>query len=171
MAATGTSTHAAPERQTLRCFWINHDCPYKVKNTMTRATTGQTTCGVHHIGLTVPDVGETTTFFVDVLGYKLTGTRESYPATFVSDGTTTVSLWQTTDPKNATGFDRKTVIGLHHLAIAVENHATLELLYRRLRTTPGVHMEFAPEQQGNGNNRHMMCSIPSGIRVEFIAPK
>ena len=45
----------------------------------------------------------------------------------------------------------------------------LDTLYQRLLAAPGVNIEFAPEQQGKGNNRHMMCSIPSGIRVEFIA--
>jgi catechol 2,3-dioxygenase-like lactoylglutathione lyase family enzyme len=138
---------------------------------MTRDATGHITRGVHHIGLTVPDVEQTSAFFVGVLGYKLVGRREAYPAMFVSDGATTISLWQATNPDSAVAFDRKNVIGLHHLAIAVENHATLESLYQRLRVTPGVSIEFSPEQQGSGNNRHMMCSIPGGIRVEFTAPQ
>lgn len=145
--------------------------PLKAGKTMTMETAGNVTRGVHHVGLTVPDVEETSAFFVDVLGYKLAGKRESYPAAFVSDGTTTITLWQAADPIAAGRFDRKNVIGLHHLAIAVENHEALESLYLRLRTTPGVSIEFPPEQQGSGNNRHMMCNIPSGIRIEFIAPK
>ncbi len=28
------------------------------------------TQGVHHVGLTVPELQETTSFFVDVLGYR-----------------------------------------------------------------------------------------------------
>jgi len=138
---------------------------------MTNETTGNVTRGVHHVGLTVKNVEETADFFVTVLGYKLVGIRESYPAAFVSDGTTTITLWQASDPDAAVKFDRKKVIGLHHLAIAVKSQAMLETLYQRLLTTPGVNIEFSPEQQGNGNNRHMMCSIPSGIRVEFIAAK
>ena len=128
------------------------------------------TRGVHHVGLTVPDVAETTTFFVDVLGYKKVGERPEYPAAFVSDGSSTITLWQATDPKSAVAFDRKNVIGLHHLAIAVENRAGLATLHERLLETPNVSIEFAPEQQGTGSNNHMMCSIPGGIRVEFNAP-
>ncbi len=30
-------------------------------------------------------------------------------------------------------------------------------------------MEFAPEPLGGGPAKHMMCAIPGGIRVEFIA--
>ena len=35
----------------------------------------------------------------------------------------------------------------------------------------GVEIEFAPEALNNGRPQHMMCSIPGGIRVEFIAPE
>lgn len=138
---------------------------------MTQDTTSNVTRGVHHIGLTVPNVNETAAFFVDELGYNLVGERPEYPAAFVFDGTTTITLWQASDPDAAISFDRKNVIGLHHLAIAVENGAALDALHDRLRTTRGVAIEFSPEQQGNGNNRHMMCNIPGGIRVEFTAPK
>ena len=128
------------------------------------------TRGVHHVGLTVPNVAETTAFFVDVLGYKKVGERPEYPAAFVSDGSSTITLWQATDPNSAVAFDRKNVIGLHHLAIAVENQTALATLHDRLRATPNVSIEFAPEQQGTGSNNHMMCCIPGGIRVEFNAP-
>lgn len=138
---------------------------------MTQDTKSNVTRGVHHIGLTVPNVNETSAFFVEVLGYKRAGERPEYPAAFVFDGTTTITLWQVSDPDAAIKFDRKKVVGLHHLAIAVENGATLDALHDRLRTTRGVTIEFSPEQQGSGNNRHMMCDIPGGIRVEFIAPK
>ena len=36
--------------------------------------------------------------------------------------------------------------------------------------TDGVSIEFAPEPLGGGPTRQMMCYIPGGIRVEFIAP-
>lgn len=140
-------------------------------NTLPEDGTSFITRGVHHIGLTVHDVEETSAFFIGVLGYKLVGRREAYPAIFVSDGATTISLWQATNPDSAVAFDRKNVIGLHHIAFAVENHAALESLCQRLRLTPGVRIEFSPEQQGSGKNCHMMCSIPGGIRVEFTAPQ
>ena len=81
-----------------------------------------------------------------------------------------VTLWQATDRESAVPFDRKNVIGLHHLALIVENDAALDQLYECLRNTGGVNIEFAPESLMGGPTRHMMCYIPGGIRVEFIAP-
>ena len=66
-------------------------------------------------------------------------------------------------------FDRKNVIGLHHLALAVDGQRRLEALHARLDATPGVDIEFPPEPLLGGPTRHMMCNIPGGIRVEFIA--
>ena len=43
-------------------------------------------------------------------------------------------------------------------------------LHDKLATTDGVAVEFAPESLGGGPTRHMMCAIPGGIRMEFIAP-
>lgn len=127
------------------------------------------TKGAHHIGLTVPDLHATRAFFVDTLGYTQIGEVPDYPAAFVSDGTTMITLWQATHPEAATPFDRKRNVGLHHLALAVKDHAALEALGATLSQTEGVEIEFAPEALGAGPARHMMCAIPGGIRVEFIA--
>ena len=126
------------------------------------------TRGAHHVGLTVPDLRKTRAFFVDVLGYTQVGEVPDYPAVFVSDGSTMITLWQARDPATATPFDRKNVIGLHHLALKVENDDALEALHRKLSATDGVEIEFAPEPLGDFA-RHMMCAIPGGIRTEFIA--
>ena len=72
-------------------------------------------------------------------------------------------------PETAAPFDRKNVIGLHHLAMKVEDGAALDALHRKLITTDGVEIEFAPEPLRGGPARHMMCAIPGGIRFEFIA--
>jgi hypothetical protein len=62
------------------------------------------------------------------------------------------------------------VIGLHHLALAVDGDAALDSLYQELTNDSRVKIEFAPVLIGNGPRRHMMCNIPGGgIRVEFIA--
>jgi len=129
-----------------------------------------TTKGIHHLGLTVPNVDETRRFFVDVLDYESLGERADYPSAFVSDGTTMITLWQTVDPDGAAPFDRKNVIGLHHVALAVDGHQGLENVYRRLRVAENVHIEFPPEARGDKGARHLMCNIPGGIRVEFISP-
>jgi len=128
------------------------------------------TRGVHHVGLTVPDLEQARSFFVTTLGFRQVGAKPDYPAVFVSDGQVLLTLWRAVDPERATPFNRQNVIGLHHLALQVENRSALDALHGRLATTPGVAIEFAPELLGGGPTRHMMCRIPGGIRVEFIAP-
>jgi len=127
------------------------------------------TRGVHHLGLTVPDLSATRSFFVDVLGFEQVGERPEYPAVFVSDGTVMITLWQAADPASAVAFDRKNVVGLHHLALLVPDQASLDRLHERLAAIDSVAIEFAPQALRDGPVRHMMCAIPGGVRVEFIA--
>jgi catechol 2,3-dioxygenase-like lactoylglutathione lyase family enzyme len=128
------------------------------------------TRGAHHIGLTVPDVAQTRSFFVDTLGFSQVGEVPDYPAVFLSDGVTMITLWGATDPATATPFDRKNVIGLHHFALTVDDTDALQSLHGVLQSTDSVEIEFAPEPLGGGPTQHMICAIPGGIRVEFIAP-
>lgn len=125
--------------------------------------------GVHHVGLTVPDLAATRAFFVDTLGFEVVGEKPDYPAAFVSDGAVMITLWQASDPASAAPFDRRHAIGLHHLALRVADAAALDTAHRRLAALDDVTVEFAPENLGDGPLRHMMCEIPGGIRVEFIA--
>ena len=132
-------------------------------------TNSAITQGAHHIGLTVPNLEQTRNFFVETLGYDQVGEVPDYPAVFLSDGNLMLTLWQATDPDNAVPFDRKNVIGLHHLALTVDT-GSLDGLYERLQNAADVDIEFAPEPLGDMPVRHMMCNIPGGIRVEFLAP-
>lgn len=127
------------------------------------------TQGAHHIGFTVPNLEQARGFFVDTLGFAQVGERPEYPAIFVSDGAIMITLWRAADPETAVPFDRKNAIGLHHLALKVENSGALDALHGVLRSADDVVIEFAPEPLGDGPVRHMMCAIPGGIRVEFIA--
>jgi catechol 2,3-dioxygenase-like lactoylglutathione lyase family enzyme len=128
------------------------------------------TQGAHHIGLTVPDLEKTRSFFVETLGFLQVGQLEAYPAVFLSDGATVITLWQATHPTTAVPFDRKNVIGLHHFALKVDGLGALEALHDKLAATADVEVEFSPEFLGDGPAHHLMCSIPGGIRMEFIAP-
>jgi catechol 2,3-dioxygenase-like lactoylglutathione lyase family enzyme len=127
------------------------------------------TRGAHHIGLTIPDLAKTRAFFLDTLGFDQVGEVPDYPAVFLTDGTTMITLWQAENPASAVPFDRKNVIGLHHVALAVEDADALDALHGKLKASDGVDVEFAPEPLGDGSARHMMCAIPGGIRMEFIA--
>lgn len=128
------------------------------------------TQGAHHIGLTVPNLQKTRAFFTDTLGFNQIGEVPDYPAVFLTDGTTMLTLWQAENPETAVAFDRKNVIGLHHFALKVENADVLDALHETLKHTEDTEIEFAPESLGGGNTRHMMCFIPGGIRMELIAP-
>ena len=128
------------------------------------------TQGSHHLGLTVPDIRATRNFFVDVLGFEQVGEVPDYPAIFVSDGTIMLTLWQAIDPDNATPFDRKSNIGLHHFALKVDNLETLKSIHQTLLNTTKVEIEFAPEPLKGLPAHHMMFYIPGGIRMELTAP-
>jgi len=127
------------------------------------------TKGAHHIGLTVPDLAATQAFFEDVLGFDKLGEVPDYPAVFLGDGVTMITLWQAANPVTATPFDRRNVIGLHHFALKVEDDRALEDVYQKVQNADGVTVEFSPEPLMGGPTRHMMCYIPGGIRMEFIA--
>ena len=134
---------------------------------MTRALT----TGVHHVGLSLPDIEAAREFFCDALGYETVGSVAEYPAHFVSDGSTLITLWQVSDPESARAFDRKQNIGLHHLAIGVADEAALTSLFETVKTWPGAEIEFEPCPIGEGSAvRHFMCAIPGGARVEFATP-
>ena len=129
------------------------------------------TRGVHHVGLAVPDVEAARRFFCEALGYRTVGGNPAYPAHFVSDGATLLTLWQLEQPGSAVPFDRKRNVGLHHLAIGVADAAALEEVHGRVRDWPGATIEFAPCAMREGSPvRHFMCAIPGGVRVEFATP-
>jgi catechol 2,3-dioxygenase-like lactoylglutathione lyase family enzyme len=130
------------------------------------------TKGVHHIGFTVSRLDESAAFFTKLLGWKEVKRDPEYPAIFVSDGTTLITLWKNREGENKTeptAFDKNQNIGLHHVAFAVENEKELNEIYDKLQTN-NVKIEFAPELLREGPAKHMMCFEPSGIRVEFIYP-
>jgi catechol 2,3-dioxygenase-like lactoylglutathione lyase family enzyme len=125
-----------------------------------------TTKGVHHIGLTVAKLKESASFFTSILDWKEVKRNEEYPAIFVSDGSTMVTLWKNKeDPPTA--FDKNRNVGLHHVAFVVGSEDDLNNTYQKL-VQNGINIEFAPEFLRQGPAKHMMCYEPSGIRIEFI---
>ncbi|CAM4386480.1 VOC family protein [Palleronia rufa] len=128
------------------------------------------TRGVHHVGLTVPDCRATADFFIGVLGFAEVSGKPDYPSVFVSDGHVMLTLWQAEEPAVARAFDRKGAVGLHHLALSVADADALAAVHERLAARDDVAVEFAPEAMGGAPLRHLMCAIPGGVRVEFVAP-
>jgi catechol 2,3-dioxygenase-like lactoylglutathione lyase family enzyme len=129
------------------------------------------TAGVHHVGLTVPDLEQARAFFCDVLCFEVVGGKPDYPAIFVSDDQALLTLWRAGDPSTARPFDRRANIGLHHLSLAVANDAALDEAWARLSANANVVVDVAPEAMSPGSTtRHFLIFIPGGIRLEFAAP-
>lgn len=133
--------------------------------------TDNLTCGIHHIGLTVPDLDQARAFFCGVLGFDEVGGVPDYPSIFVSDGAVLLTLWRAADPLTARAFDRRGNIGLHHLSLAVADDAALDAAWEKVRAHPGVVVDAAPGaiRPGSGT-RHFLVFIPGGLRIEFAAP-
>ncbi|PXA96431.1 glyoxalase [Nostoc sp. 3335mG] len=134
---------------------------------MTKALTR----GVHHVGLTVPDLDEARSFFCGVLGFDEVGGVPDYPSIFVSDGAILLTLWRAADPETARRFDRRANIGLHHLSLAVADDAALDTVWDKVKAHPGVTVDAAPGPiQAGSATRHFLVFIPGGIRIEFATP-
>ena len=137
--------------------------------TMNSNTKSINTLGIHHLGLTVYNLQETSAFFIDQLNFEKVAEKPDYPAIFVSDGSIMLTLWQAKDADNAVAFNRQYNIGLHHFALKVADLDQLNKLHQRLAKLDNVKIEFAPEQLGESSFQHMMCLIPGGIRLELIS--
>ncbi len=130
-------------------------------------TTTPLTIGVDHVGLTVADLVQSLAFFTGCLGWRLLGERLDYPAAFVSDGHTRVTLWEVGDKADIVSFDRRRNVGLHHLALGVASLENLHALYEVVSTWAGVMVEFPPEPSSGGPKFHCMIREPGGCRIEF----
>ncbi|MGS2723915.1 VOC family protein [Porticoccus sp. GXU_MW_L64] len=123
---------------------------------------------VDHVGLAVKDLEATKNLFTQVLGFKVGGHNPDYPSYSLSNGHAKITLWRVTDPATATPFNRKTNVGLHHLALSVESEEQLHALYKKVKAFPGVRIDFAPELFYGGPSKHMMFFEPSGNRIELL---
>lgn len=141
-------------------------------NTDTQSDTNNPmTFGLHHLGLTIPNIAETAAFFTEHLNFTTLGAREDYPALFISDGSIMLTLWQAQGNEPARPFDRHRNIGLHHFALKVANLEVLETLYYKLQKVSDVAFEFGPQAMGESPVDHMICTVPGGLRVEFLAAR
>jgi catechol 2,3-dioxygenase-like lactoylglutathione lyase family enzyme len=133
--------------------------------------TNKLTRGVHHVGLTVPDLDQARSFFCGVLGFDEVGGVPDYPAIFVSDGAILLTLWRAGDPLTARAFDRRANIGLHHLSLAVPDDAALEAMWDKVKLYSGVVIDSPPGPiRAGSTTRHFLVFIPGGIRIEFATP-
>jgi len=100
--------------------------------------TGNLTRGIHHVGLTVPDLDQARAFFCGTLGFDEVGGVPDYPSIFVSDGAVLLILWRAADPVTARAFDRRANIGLHHLSLSVTDDTALDAAWEAVTAHPEV---------------------------------
>lgn len=100
------------------------------------------TQGVHHVGLTVRELYATRDFFVNCLGWSQVGEKPDYPAVFVFDGYILVTLWKVKDQAHMREFDRRSNVGLHHLALRAKSEEAFREIVKRVERWSGVRIEF-----------------------------
>ena len=126
------------------------------------------TNGLHHLGLTVSDLGAAKEFFTGALGHEVVAENPDYPACFVSDGTTMITLWRAEDGSEAVPFDRRKNVGLHHAAFLVQTEA-LPDLFSTVSGWPGTKIDAPIGEVAPGMDAsHFIAFIPGGPRVEFL---
>jgi catechol 2,3-dioxygenase-like lactoylglutathione lyase family enzyme len=126
------------------------------------------TIGLNHLGLTVRDLDLTTDFFTRALGWQEIAHDAAYPRSTVTDGQLRLTLWQASSDETRVPFNRKSNIGLHHLALEVPTKDDLFRLAKVVQDWPGTVVEFLPEPMGSGPRMHMIFAEPGGIRLELL---
>jgi len=121
---------------------------------------------IHHLGLSVSNLKATSEFFTMCLNWSIARKIPEYPAIFVTNGKTLITLWQTNS--DAQDFDLKRNVGLHHFALEVSSEEALDAVFNKAAEFPGVKIEFKPELLRDGPAKHCMIYEPGGIRMEFI---
>jgi lactoylglutathione lyase len=128
------------------------------------------THGINHLGLSVNNLEQTVSFFVDCLGWEESGKDESYPRSAVSDGNVRLTLWEVDHNLSVNGFHFRKNVGLHHFALEVSSEKELNEITEKIKNYSGVNIEFMPELMGTGPRKHMIFNEPGGIRIELIWP-
>ena len=126
------------------------------------------TSGISHVGLSVSNLEASCGFF-QALGFNQVGGVDSYPSIFLSDGSSLITLWQTEN--DATPFDRRKNVGLHHLAIKVSSKEALTEAYNTGGKMDSVRVTgegaFGPQALDGTSLTHAMVFEPSGNRIEL----
>ncbi len=128
------------------------------------------TQGINHLGLSVKNLDQTVSFFIDCLGWEESGRDETYPRSAVSDGRIRLTLWEVDHSLLVNEFQFRQNIGLHHFALEVRSENELNEIADKVKAYPGTEIEFMPEFLGPGPRKHMIFNEPGGIRIEFIWP-
>ena len=123
---------------------------------------------VHHLTLTVADVGKSQEFYTSMFGFEVAG--EFGPRVVLIKGTTLLALGPSPDPARSIAGDKfdENRVGLDHLCFAVSNRGELEHAVRVLDEKNVTHGDIvALEPFGI---QVLMFRDPDNIQVELSAP-
>jgi len=131
-------------------------------------TTPIATGSVHHVRLTVSDVGRSRAFYAEVLGFRHVTDLPS--GVFLSNGTVGLGIGPSPDPARAPRDDRfdEARVGLDHLSFGVASRDELERA-RRLLDERGVpHGEIT--DLGDAFGMYILAfRDPDNIQLELTA--
>ena len=123
---------------------------------------------VHHLTLTVADVGRSRAFYTSVFGFEVAG--EFGPRVVLIKGNTLLALGPSPDPARSVAGDKfdENRVGLDHFSFTVSNRDVLEHAVRLLdekKIPHGEIVELAPFKINV-----LMFRDPDNIQVELTAP-
>ena len=126
------------------------------------------TGAVHHVTLTVGDVGRAREFYTGVLGFEVAG--EFGPRVLLSNGGMILALGPPLDPARAAAGDRfdENRVGLDHLSFSVESRVELEQALRTLDERGIPHGEIV--DLADLQIYVLMLRGPDNIQLELTAP-
>jgi len=148
---------------------------------------------IGHVVLNVTDVERSTRFYRDVVGFQVSRFRPDGSAAFLTCGIVHHNLALFRAPAEARPA-QKGAIGLNHFAFRVDDYATLQAAYRRLKEAnatidhvvdhgmtrsvyfldpDGIEMElfsntFATEEEGLA---YMKSTFGGGVAMDIVAPE
>lgn len=126
------------------------------------------TGAVHHIALTVNDVGRSQAFYTDLLGFE--HLADFGPRALLSNGSLVLALTPPPDPAQAVAGDRfnENRIGLDHVSFSVGSQTDLEAAIELLdeyNVPHGEIVDLAPFQI-----YVLAFRDPDNIQIELTAP-
>jgi glyoxylase I family protein len=128
------------------------------------------TGAVHHLALTVTDLGRAREFYTGLLGFQ--PLMELSPsAVLIGNGSAVLALSLAPDPSRAPRGDRfdENRVGLDHLSFSVGGRADLERAARLLDERGVSHGEI--EDLGEAMRMYTMAfRDPDNIQLELTAP-
>lgn len=131
-------------------------------------STSISTSVVHHLALTVSDVGRAEQFYTGLLGFQKV--MDFGPRALLSNGSIVLALTPPANPEQAIRNDRfdENRIGLDHLSFSVASRADLETALRLLHDQGVPHGEI--KDLGDLGIYVLALRDPDNIQIELTAP-